>query len=76
MNEYNLIELVAEGDNLLTDSEYTNTFKKVICKKEDAKKRNFLYNRRVLLLNTFTIWIERGGAVSDEQSGSILRRND
>ena len=44
----------------------------VICKKEDAKKRIFLYNKIVLLLNTFTIWIERGGAVSNEQSGSIL----
>lgn len=38
INNINLVELVAEGDNLLTDSENTNTFKKITCRAEDVNK--------------------------------------
>ncbi len=51
--------------------------------KTGAKIPFFLYNVKVLLLNDknmktsifgniYTIWIERGGAVSNEQGGSVL----
>lgn len=38
VNEYNLVKIEADGDNLLTDSANTNTFKKVTCKAEDVSK--------------------------------------
>lgn len=38
VNEYNLVKIEADGDNLLTDSENTNTFKKVVCKQEEVSK--------------------------------------
>lgn len=38
VNNINLVELVAEGDNYLTDLDNTNTFKKITCKAEDVSK--------------------------------------
>lgn len=35
INNINLVELIAEGDNYLTDTENTDTFKKITCREEE-----------------------------------------